>query len=284
VRAGVAQLLGRAGSSLVIEALVQALSDPEEEVRVSSLEALAGLGRAVRRQQSAIMARRSDPSERVREAAAAALGRLRASWSEVAEATALFRHGPLSPSAAAAIVDMAGAGDLDLLLRSAGNPQSDEAIARCLAESGSDRLATVLAAVRKAPEQDQARFASSLASALRQGIPADPFLAQLKALDSEARLMTVEIAGRLGTPEAVAALIAVLQRDPLADVRSRAAAALAETPVEAAEEALRQALREDPNTVVRRVAARALDRGRESADDASLLPGPAEGTAPGAAG
>jgi HEAT repeat protein len=281
VRAGVAQLLGRAGSSLVIEALVQALSDPEEEVRVSALGALAGFGRAVRRHQSAMMARRSDPSERVREAAAAALGQLRATWSEVAEATALFRHGPLSPSAAAAIVEMAAAGDLDLLLRSAGGQQSDEAIARHLSEAGGDKLSAVLGALRKAPEQDQARFASSLASALRQGLPADPFLAQLKALDSEARLMAVEIAGRLGTAEAVEALIAVLQRDPLADVRSRAAAALAETPVEAAEEALRQALREDPNTVVRRVASRALDRGREGADEPPLLPESAEGAAPG---
>ena len=284
VRAGVAQLLGRAGSSLVIEALVQALSDPEEDVRVSALGALGGFGRGVRRHQSAIMARRSDPSERVREAAATALDQLRATWSEVAEATALFRHGTLSPSAAAAIVDMAAAGDLDLLLRSTGSQQSDEAIARHLSEASSDKLSAVLVSVRKAPEQDQARFASSLAGALRQGIPGDSFLAQLKALDSEARLMAVEIAGRLGTEEAVEALVAVLQRDPLADVRSRAAAALAETPVEAAEEALRQALREDPNTVVRRVAARALDRGRESADDASLLPGTAEGAAPGAAG
>jgi HEAT repeat protein len=284
VRAGVAQLLGKGGGSLAIEALVQALSDPEEEVRVSALGALAGFGRAVRRHQSALMARRSDPSERVREAAAAALGQLRATWSEVAEATALFRHGPLSPSAAAAIVDMAAAGDIDLLLRSAGSQQSDEAIARCLGEASGDKLAAVLAALRKAPEQDQARFASSLAGALRQGIPAGSLLAQLKALDSEARLMAVEIAGRLGTPEAVEALVAVLQRDPLADVRGRAAAALAETPVETAEEALRQALREDPNTVVRRVAAGALDRGRDTAEGAPLLQEPAEGAAPGAAG
>jgi HEAT repeat protein len=234
------------------------------------------------------MARRSDPSARVREAAAAALGQLRASWSETAEAAELFRQGPLSPAAAAAVIEMAAAGDLELLLRSAGNQQADTAIVRCLAEDSREKLAAVLGALRRAPEQDQARVASAMAGALRQGAPgghpADAFLTELKALDSEVRLMAVEIAGRLGSEEAVGALIEVLERDPVADVRSRAASALAETPVRAAEDALRRALQQDPNTVVRRVAARALDRGRESADEAPLLPGPAEGAAPGVPG
>jgi HEAT repeat protein len=279
VRAGIAHHLGRGRSTAAVEALVQALADPEEEVRVNALESLGGMGRMVRRHQSALMARRSDPSPRVREAAGAALNQLRSSWSEAAEAADLFRQGPLSPAAAAAVVDMAAAGDLDLLLRSAGNQQSDQAIVTHLAGAGHGRLPAVLAALRKAPEQDQARMASAFAAALRRwgdadetpstgpaGRPAlpgatDAFLAQLKALDSDVRLMAVEIAGRLGSAESVEALIDVLHRDPVADVRSRAASALAETPVQAAEEALRRALREDPNNIVRRVAGRALDRG-----------------------
>ena len=238
---------------------------------MNALESLAGMGRAARRHQSALMARRSDPSPRVREAAGAALNQLRSSWSDAAEAADLFRQGPLSPAAAAAVVDMAASGDLEMLLRSAGSQQSDEAIASHLAGPGRDRLPALLAALRKAPEQDQARLASSLAGALRQGVAPDAFIAQLKALDAEVRLMAVEIAGRVGTPEMVDAIVEVLHRDPVADVRSRAASALAETPVQAAEEALRRALREDPNNIVRRVAGRALDRGRDAAQESPLL-------------
>ncbi len=288
VRGGIARQLGRMRNMAAVEALAQALADPDEDVRVTALESLGGMGRSVRRYQSAVIARRSDPSPRVRDAASAALNQLRSSWSEAAEAADLFRQGPLSPAAAAGVLEMATAGDLELLLRSVGNPQSDEVLVEHLSVSGSEQLPAILAALRKAPEQDQARVMSSFAAVLRQGRPADTFLAQLKGLDSEVRLTAIEIVGRLSTPESVEALIEVLNRDPVADVRARAASALAENPVQAAEDALRRALRDDPNNIVRRVAGRALDRGQEQPEPTSIFGEPSgnqgEMMEPGAAG
>ncbi len=271
VRAEVAVQLGRGGAVQSVDALVQALCDPEEDVRVAALGALASMGRAVRRHQGVLTARRSDPSARVREAAAATLNQLRGAWSDLGEATEVFRQGPLSRSAAAAVVEMAAAGDLDPLLRALANQQSDRVVAESLAGPVRAKLPALLAALRKAPEQDQTRVVSALARAVKQGVSADAFLAELKALDSEVRLMAVEIAGRLGTPAGVSALIDVLQRDPLAEVRSRAASLLADAPGSEPQEALRRAQREDPNSVVRRVAGRALDRGRE-AEEPSIFP------------
>ena len=275
VRAEVAAHLGRGRSLESADALVQALSDPDEDVRVAALAALGGMGRAVRRHQGAITARRSDPSPRVREGATAALSQLRGAWSDTAEVAELFRQGPLSPAGAETIVDMAVTGDLDPLLRALGQDQSDRAIAEHLAGAGRETLPAVLAALHRLPDQEQTRAAISIGQALRRGVPAQPFVEELKALDSDVRLMAVEIAGQLDTPEAAAALIQVLERDPVADVRSRAASLLGDASGDDAAKALERARRDDPNNVVRRVAGRALDRGRET-EEPSIFSPPSE--------
>jgi HEAT repeat protein len=259
IRAAVCGLLGQARAAAAVEPLVQSLSDPEEDVRVSALGALARLGRAVRRHQGAITARRSDPSARVREAAASALAELRGAWAELAQTTELFRHGPLSPSAAAAVADMAAAGDVDPFLRALGDPVSEREIMTYLSDAGRERLPAFLAALSKTPEQDQARAASAIAGALNRGVGPEGILTALRSIDSETRLMAVEIVGKLVAPEAVAALLEVLPRDPLPEVRSRVAAVLAEVPGDAVREALQRAQRDDPNNIVRRVAGRALE-------------------------
>ncbi len=271
VRATAAAQLGEARASEAAEALIRALADPDEDVRVSALGSVARLGRAVRKQQGAIQARRSDPSPRVRDAAAAALTQLRGAWSEAAEAADVFRQGPLSPAAAMSLVDMAVTGDVDPLLRSLGTEQSHRVVAEHLAGEGRSKLVALLGALHALPEQEQTRAATGLASGPRQGVPADAFLEALKALESDVRLMAVEIAGQIGTPEAVAALIEVLQRDPVADVRSRTASVLADAPGNEPREALRRAQRDDPNNVVRRVAGHALSRRRESEEAVSIF-------------
>jgi HEAT repeat protein len=106
---------------------------------------------------------------------------------------------------------------------------------------------------------------------------ADGYLAELKALDSGVRLMAVELAGLLATPEAVSALLDVLERDPLAEVRSRAASMLAGMPGEAVHAALVRTQEEDPNEVVRLVAARVLGRARTALENAPPIT-PAEET------
>ena len=275
VRAEVAAHLGRGRAMDSIDALVQALSDPDEEVRVAALGALGGMGRAVRRHQGALTARRSDPSTRVRDAASAALSQLRGAWSETAEVADLFRRGPLSPAGAATVVEMAVTGDLDPLLRALGHDESNRAAAEHLAGEGRAKLPAMLGALHRLPDQEQTRAAIAIAQALQRGVSAQPFLAELKALDSDVRLMAVEIAGQLNTPEAVAAVIEVLQRDPVADVRSRAASLLGAAPGEDARKALERARQDDPNNVVRRVAGRALDRGRE-AEEPSIFSQPSE--------
>jgi HEAT repeat protein len=57
----------------------------------------------------------------------------------------------------------------------------------------------------------------------------------------------------------------------VADVRSRAAALLADTPGEKVLQALRRAQRHDPNSVVRRVAGRALGRGDTPSEQRPIL-------------
>jgi HEAT repeat protein len=111
----------------------------------------------------------------------------------------------------------------------------------------------------------------SLSQALRGIGDADGYLAELKALDSGVRLMAVELAGLLATPAAVAALLDVLERDPLAEVRSRAASMLAGMPGDAVHTALLRTQEEDPNEVVRLVAARALGRTRATAESETPL-------------
>ncbi len=271
VRTTVAEMLGKSRVAIATELLVQALSDPEEDVRVATLGALARLGRAVRKHQGAITARRSDPSARVREAATAALNELRGAWAELAQSSELFRHGPLSPAAAAAVTDMAATGDLDPLLRALGDPASDREVVTYLSDSGQGRLTALLAALHKAPEQEQSRAAAAMAGALNRGVEAGPFLSALRSIESDARLMVVEIVGKLVAPEAVDALLGVLERDPLAEVRSRAAALLAEAPGEKVKEALRHAQRDDPNNVVRRIAGRALENGGGGEERGILL-------------
>lgn len=115
----------------------------------------------------------------------------------------------------------------------------------------------------------------ALSQVLRQQVTADGYLAELKAIDSDVRLMAVEIAGLIATPEAIVALLEVLERDPLPEVRSRAASALGEASGESVQAALQRAQAEDPNEVVRLVAARVLSRSRglpESAPTVSASP------------
>jgi HEAT repeat protein len=192
--------------------LAQALADPDEEVRINALLALAGLGRAVRAHQSTLSARRGDPSPRVREAAGRALNQLRAVWSEMPETSDLLREGPLTPAATAALVEAAANGEAEPLARTLGKyEQTDILVTAYLSQGGSSHLPGVLIALRKLPEQEYTRIASILAAAWNGHASLAPLLAQLKSLETEARLMAVEIAGRMGTEEAIAALIQVLQ-------------------------------------------------------------------------
>ena len=279
IRAGVAMRIGESRHLGAVEALIGALADPDENVRMNALHGLAHMGRAVRKHQSAIAARRSDPSPRVREAAMSALNQLRSAWSDLAETSEMFRQGPLSPGAATAVIDMAIAGDLDPLVRTLGSEDSKKVVAKAVFERGADKLPSLLSAAKAAPVQDQNQIIAALADSLRQGLPTQPLLAQLKALDSDVRLMAVEIAGKIGTPVAINGVIEVLERDPVADVRSRAAALLSGTPGKAAHDALQRAQRDDPNSVVRRVAGRALEQGSHTPSDGVLLSPPEGETA-----
>ncbi|MBN1458678.1 MAG: HEAT repeat domain-containing protein, partial [Armatimonadetes bacterium] len=157
VRACVANELGRARTTEAVGALVHALTDPDEDVRVAAVGALSQMGRSVRRHEPALAARRSDPSLRVREATAAALNQLRSSWSQAAEATELFRQGPLSESAADALVEMAASGDADPLLRTLGEQQANVVLAQMLSRTDEDKLGNVLSAFTRVPEQERTR-------------------------------------------------------------------------------------------------------------------------------
>jgi HEAT repeat protein len=272
IRATVAARLGRERSPECGEALAQALGDPEEEVRVNAISALAGMGRLARKHEGAMTARLTDPSSRVREAAAAALRALRASWVEGPETTQILREGPLSPETAANLVEVAINGDMSPFLRAIEGAEAAQSLVAYLAGVGRGKLKPLLSALRHADERDQAKALPALSQALRKAGTAGEYLAELKALDSGVRLMAVEVAGMLGTPEATAGLMEALARDPLPEVRSRAASTLAGVPGDAVRAALVRAQENDPNEVVRLVAARSLGRARSDGESVPVLP------------
>jgi HEAT repeat protein len=258
VRAAVAALLVKVSAPELIEALVQALSDPEEEVRVNALGALAAHGQQVGRHRALLADRLNDPSPRVREAAAAALDALRAPRAQAPEPMEPTREGQMSPAGVAALVDMAAGGDLEALLRALESPHSARLVVTYIGGPGRGKLGPLLSGLRQADERDRSWALAALSQEIRQTGLADSCLAELKALNPEVRVVAVEIAGLLATPKAVAALAEVLERDPLPEVRSCAASALGEIPGEPVQAALLRAQAEDRDEVVRHVAARAL--------------------------
>jgi hypothetical protein len=84
--------------------------------------------------------------------------------------------------------------------------------------------------------------------------------------------MAVEMAGLLATPDAISGLVEVLRRDPLPEVRSRAASVLGEASGAAVEAALLRSQEEDPNQVVKLVASHALNRVRGLPQEGPGLP------------
>jgi HEAT repeat protein len=185
------------------------------------------------------------------------------------ETADLLLSGSLSGAGAAALVDMAASGDIGPMLRALSNPRSAESLAAYFAGPGRARLDAVLSSLRRADEPDQMRALGELSQALRQGAAINGYLADLRAIDSGARLMAVEIASLVATPEATAALIEVLGGDPLPEVRIRAANALAGFSDQATEAALTRSRADDPNEAVRRVAELALSRRRDRHPSAS---------------
>jgi HEAT repeat protein len=173
------------------------------------------------------------------------------------------------------LVETAASGDLDPLLHAFADRESARCVAEVLAEPGRDRLAPVLSSLRRAHAADRDRAADALSLALREGVPTGHYLSHLKAVDSDVRLMAIEIVSRLATPDAIQALVGVLERDPVSEVRSRAASALAETPDEAVTAALQRAHGRDPDRVVRRSAGRALDMTRGTSEGPTILSAPA---------
>jgi HEAT repeat protein len=258
VRAAVAALLAKVAAPEVIEALVQALSDPEEEVRVNAVGALAAHGQQVAKHRALLADRLNDPSPRVREAAAAALDALRTSRAQAPEPMAPTGEEQISPAGVARLVDMAAGGDLEALLRALESSHSAQLIVTYLGGPGRGKLGPLLSGLRQADERDRTWAFGALSHEIRQTGLADSYLAELKALNPEVRAVAVEIAGLLATPKAAAALVEVLERDPVPGVRGRAASFLAEIPGEAGQAALLRAQSEDPDEVVRRVAAQAL--------------------------
>jgi len=270
VRAVVTARLGRERTPECVPSLVQALADPEEQVRVGALTALAGLGRAVRKHEGALSARLMDPSPRVREVAASTLKALRSAWEEAPESYELHFRGPLTPENAASLVEMAIGGEMDPLLQALDNVQSAQSVAAHLAGAGRGKINPLLSSLRQLDARDQQRAVSALSRALRQSGQADGYLVELKAVDPDVRLMAIEIAGLLVTAEAIAALLEVLERDPLPEVRSRAASLLAGIPGEVVRTALLHAQQEDPNEIVRLVAARALSRSESLSENQTI--------------
>ncbi len=163
VRGGVAALLGKARAADALEGLVAALFDPEEEVRVNALNALAGLGLPVRRYQNEISARLSDPSARVREVAAAALEALREAWAEAPDPSELLRQGTLSVAGAASLLEMVSEGSFDPLLRALESNRSAKVLGEYFSAAGRGALGSLLASLHQFSENDAVRARTALA-------------------------------------------------------------------------------------------------------------------------
>jgi HEAT repeat protein len=269
VRGAVALRLGEARAPESVETLVEALSDPEEQVRVNALAALSTMGHAVQRHQAAVAARSSDPSPRVRAAARSALETLSAAWAEAEEMAEVGAEGALSEARAKVVLDMATAGNPAPLVRALADRESARSLGGPLSEAHPDSIGRLLQVLRQTHQQEQPRAAEGLAEAVRAGGTSGLFLAQLKAIEAGVRLLAVEIAGHLGTPEATSALIGLLARDPVPEVRIRCASLLADAPGrdEQVRDALKRAKEGDRNEAVRQVATHALERAQSDHDE-----------------
>ena len=192
----------------------------------------------MRKFQAEINARLSDPSGRVREVAAAALEALREAWAEAPDPSELLRQGTLSIAGAASLLEMVSEGSFDPLLRALESNRSAKVLGEYFSAAGRGALGSLLASLHQFSETDAARARNALARVLREHGKAEALLAGLKSLRAEDRLEGVEVAGLLATPEAAAALVVVLEKDPVAEVRSRAATALGATGESSARAAL----------------------------------------------
>jgi HEAT repeat protein len=170
------------------------------------------------------------------------------------------------------MVETAAGGDLGPLLHALDHRRSARRVAAFLADSGSERLPLVLSMLRGGRSADRERATEALCEAIRGGVRADAYIDQLAALDSDVRLMAVEIVGRLRTPTAVQALLEVLEHDPLEEMRSRAASALAEESDDTVKAALRRAQQHDPDRIVRSAAGRAHEPTRGASEPPTDLP------------
>jgi HEAT repeat protein len=230
VRQKAAVVLARLGESRAVIPLVGRLSDGSREVRVAALEALGELGDA--KAAPAMIRLLNDNAEEVRAQAIQSLGRLKAR-AAVAPLTELLERGaePLRGRAAVALGQVA----------SASSGDGDPAVTALVSALARDDL--------RQAAQEGLRLTGSAAVA--------PLAARIPVATGEELAVEVDLLGELGDARAGQVLLGELQRGRLS--RERVVTALGRVArndhdllVELA------ALLADPETGVRRQAARAL--------------------------
>ncbi|HEX6435183.1 MAG TPA: HEAT repeat domain-containing protein, partial [Gemmatimonadales bacterium] len=247
VRAAAITALGERAGSGVEPDVLRLLSDPEPAVREAAVTAA---GRAAFRSLCpAVVERLTDEDERVRRAAAIAMGHL-GDGSVVPALITAFDHAPpdLRPALTQAIarLDPAALSQLLTSLVERDDPASRLALAETLGRTrprgGWEHL------IRLAEDDDPAVRAAAIMGLGRSGRHAPPpatlvpMLARSLRDSAEAvRARSVETCGRLCLEDHWRTLIAMLQDDPSALVRERAALAIGtmrapggETPLTAA--------------------------------------------------
>jgi HEAT repeat protein len=267
VRASAAKALGVLGYRDGLPALISALKD-SEWVSFSALESIAGLGDDACLEP--VMALLQSPSETARYAAIEALGKMGSGRSsnaligllpkssEIEKAAivkSLIQIGitPAMAEVADLLVDLYVKGDWDerlLALRGLAELRHEQAIPVILDSAGS--------LDPSAPESEDRLEA--VKQALMLFGCASPLIAALSdpAVRFRAKTIAIEVIAELHCPEAVPALVRLLNGD-LREVRRSAVQALAEIPGEEALEALRKCI-DDRDGHVRSAALSALGR------------------------
>jgi len=259
VRTAAITLLGRLGGASVVGRLRERTADPDARARAAAARAL-GLHHA-REAASDLVRLLGDPDPAVREAATAAIGRLGDRTTLPALAGAFQSAGPDARQAilaAVALIDAAALAELAATLVDGGDTAGKLVAVRLLSRRRASEPAAVLErlagdpapAVRAAAVRALGRFPSESPRAAAAAALTDP--------DETVRAAGIDAASRFPHPELGNRLLAMLQHDPSARVRERAALAAGLLRLSHGEAALRAACQRPEPASVRAAAALAI--------------------------
>jgi len=271
VRCAIAGVLGKVGAVECAGALAAAGADPDPYVRASVVNAFRRLGEEANYYLDTVIARTADADAYVRARALEALAAIAPDSTDVASHHLSLTADPdpeVRKAAASCLLSYAERGVceplVDLLSDVMRRPQALET----LQVADEAVLRKVLAAVQQRPADVARAAAETLSYVLSRRWTVEDFRADLDSLDPKARLAGLEGLALVGSAEAVAEMCRLLKTDPAPELRRRTVEILMPFSAPAAQDAVRIAAEQDPDSEVRHAAMAALAQAPENGSPA----------------